>query len=355
MITEATNYKKAVNDLLVFDDWEAIDIFLAAVIAHKLKGNMFWLRIIGASGSGKSEILRSLQPHNGYCVSADTFTPGAVRGGYKPKEGTLPRMLDDWNNKIVLTKDFASVISKKKEDRGEVFGLLRNAWDGTLDAYFGSEDSHVHLEFHFDWILASTPYIERQQILEAELGSRFINLQWRLPKDEIEAIIRAGEEDCNADKKRQVLADCMGEILNINPSSNFSEDRWLASVARIASRCRTPVYRDKNHQIYDIPTPELATRLYQGMRRIAIGLQVLGVENYKPHMKRIALDCLPRIRRRIIEEYILYPNITQQVIADKVNVSRQVIATALDDLKLLGFNKESLDLFRVGVLRCNEN
>lgn len=349
MLREAEEFKKSLGNLLLIDDWEAVDIFLAVVAAHKLGGNMFWVRLIGASGSGKSELLKSLQAHSDYAISADTFTPGAIRGGLDSEGKTkLPRMLESWNNKLVLTKDFASVISKKKEDRGEVFGLLRNAWDGTLDAFYGTKEGLVHLEFSFDWILASTPYIEHQRSLEAELGSRFIDIRWNAPEDKISAILRAGDNDKDSNELRKDISYKMGEFLQkCNFSSNSFNDKKIAELAQAASTCRTPVSRGNHGVIYDLPTPELATRLYMGMRRIAIGLIKIGIEDYSKYMIRIALDCLPRLRRICIEEIAKNNKATQLDISEIAKVSQSTVNTAIEDLRLLGFTKDQSELFRI--------
>lgn len=346
MILQAENYIKSLKKLMVIDDEEAVHIFLAVVAAHKTGGNMFWFRIIGPSGSGKSELLKSIQDVKDYCISADTFTPGAWRGGKDPEKGEkLPRMLEQWTGKLVLTKDLASVINKKKEERNEVFGLIRNAWDGTLDAYYGTTEGHVHLKFHFDWILATTPYIERQRSLEAELGSRFIDMQWRLPKDPIAAILTSGDNDRSSSELRKSLSNDAGEFVSvINPIDKTFNDRDLATLAHLTSVARTPVYRDGYQNIYDIPVPELGTRIYQGMRRIVIGLIEIGVDDYRPYMYRLALDCLPRIRRSIIESFIENPKIRQEDMAAKCKVSQPTIHTALQDLKLLGFQKEQVEI-----------
>jgi hypothetical protein len=345
MLQEAEQYKKILHENMVIDDWEGVDIFLAAVATHWVVGNMLWFRIIGASGSGKSELLRSLESpcNKDYVISADTFTPGAIRGGYMKDS---PRMLDLWNNKLVVTKDFASMVTKKKEDKAEVFGLMRSAYDGTLSAFYGSDDSHVKLEFHFDWILASTPYIERQRSLEAELGSRFIDLRWRTPRDEVSAVVSAMEGDATSSKFRDTLGQQMHQLLIATQSITPAEIdlSWLASIARVAARLRTPVYRDIKHEIYDIPTPEVATRYGQGLQRIAKGLSVIGITNYKPYIKRLALDCLSNLRREIVTTYMADPTETLDAISKKIKANYDTCRYEVENMKMLGWNKEMWEI-----------
>lgn len=346
MLREAEIYKETLGKHLVIDDWQGVDIFLAAVATHWVPGNMLWFRIIGASGSGKSELLRSLECNQEEVISADSFTPGAVRGGYLKDS---PRMLELWNDKIVVTKDFASMITKKKEDRAEVFGLLRSAYDGTLSAFYGSDDAHVKLEFHFDWILASTPVIERQRSLEAELGSRFIDLKWETPYDEKAAIISAMSGDSSSSSFRKLLGEQMTNFINIakdKQSLSYVPSDWLAEMAMIAAKLRTPVYRDIKHEIYDIPTPEIGTRFGQGLQRIVKGLSMIGIEEYKPYVKRLALDCLSKVRRVIVEQTLEDPTSSPKTLSEKLGVSLDTIYIAKEDLKMLGWNKEAWEVMK---------
>jgi len=344
MIREAELYKETLDKHLVIDDWQGMDIILAAVATHWVPGNMLWFRIIGASGSGKSELLRSLECNKKEVISADSFTPGAIRGGYMKD---TPRMLELWKDKIVVTKDFASMITKKKEDRSEVFGLLRSAWDGTLSAFYGSEDAHVQLEFHFDWILASTPVIERQRSLEAELGSRFIDLKWKTPRDEEAAILSAMSGDSNSSGFRKLLSEQMSgfiESVKTREPLSYKSSDWLARIAMIAAKLRTPVYRDANHEIYDIPTPEIGTRFGQGLQRIAKGLSMIGIEDYKPYIKRLALDCLSNLRRVIVQNTLDDPTIGLKGVMDKTEVSHDTVQRELENLKMLGWNKDAWNI-----------
>ena len=125
MITEAEQFKTKLAERLIIDDWQAVDILLATVAAHKVKGNMLWLRVIGASGSGKTEVLRTLMANPVYCAKGESFTPAAIRRGYKPDDKKeLPKMLERWNGKLVITKEFNTMLTKNRELKLEVLSLI---------------------------------------------------------------------------------------------------------------------------------------------------------------------------------------------------------------------------------------
>jgi len=156
-------------------DWQGIEIILAAAAAHYIPGEMLWLRFIGPSRSGRTELLRAIAAHPN-CAEIEVLTPAAFRGGFKKG----PKVLDRINGKLVITKDIAEILTARKDLRTEIFGVLRGIKDGKLTSDFGSDEGHLVQEAKFDWILAATSSgIEQQRQLEGLLGQRFIDLRWQ--------------------------------------------------------------------------------------------------------------------------------------------------------------------------------
>ncbi|MHA1835166.1 MAG: hypothetical protein ACTSV7_14415, partial [Candidatus Baldrarchaeia archaeon] len=83
-------------------DWLGVRILLAVAAAHYIPGEPLWLRIIGASRSGRTELLRALLKDED-SVEMESLTPASIRGGFKGGE----RLLDRINGKRVITKDLA--------------------------------------------------------------------------------------------------------------------------------------------------------------------------------------------------------------------------------------------------------
>jgi hypothetical protein len=69
-------------------DWQGLRILLAVAVAHYLPGEPLWLRIIGASRSGRTEILRALLSTED-SVEMEALTPASIRGGFKGAEKLL--------------------------------------------------------------------------------------------------------------------------------------------------------------------------------------------------------------------------------------------------------------------------
>jgi len=72
-------------------DWQGVEIIHAAVVAHYAPGEMLWFREIGASRSGKTELLRVISEHPD-CARMEAITPAALRGGLKEGAKLLTRI-----------------------------------------------------------------------------------------------------------------------------------------------------------------------------------------------------------------------------------------------------------------------
>ena len=81
-------------------DWQGVEIIMAAAAAHYVPGEMLWLRFIGPSRSGRTELLRAITAHPD-SAEIEVLTPAAFRGGFKKG----PKLLERLNGKQVITKD----------------------------------------------------------------------------------------------------------------------------------------------------------------------------------------------------------------------------------------------------------
>jgi len=345
MITEVEQFKSLLGERLIIDDWEAIDIILATVAAHKIQGNMLWLRVIGASGSGKTEVLRTLLTNNEYCAKGESFTPAAIRRGYKPSDKDIPKMLERWNGKLVITKEFNTMLTKNKELKLEVFGLLRAVHDGELVADYGSDEGCIEQQTWFDWIVGVTSYVDRQSALEQQLGSRFIDLRWGKPLDYRSMVNKALENDEDLDIMHKDLSESMGYIIGkVSPNGckPIIGISWLAEVANIVAICRTHVDRDGySKEVVGIPEAEAPTRIAQGFARIIKGLAMLGITEYQPYIIRLMFDNIPTTRRAVIKA-ILDGHSTQTDIAQVTGLSQPTVNNYLEDLRILGFKSDMI-------------
>jgi hypothetical protein len=348
MIKEVDDFKKLLFDNFEIDDSQAVDIIIAVAMTHKLRTNeMLWLRIIGASGTGKTELLRVFASQTNYCTQIESFTAGSIQRGYKfnkKSDNQIP-LLERINGSLVITKEFAALLTKNPEDQNKIFGLLRSVHDGELDSDFGSEEGHLKQVSKFDWIIGTTQFVDRQRQLEYLLGSRFIDLRWGSPIQRSVAIDRAIGNDGSLDIIRKRLADSMANVISsVRMAENVRWD-YISTLANIASIMRTPVERDKyNHDIVDIPEAELGTRIGQSLSRIGRGLVSIGVDvaDVKPYIDRMVFDSMTKIRSQIIKLWM--EGLTKQnEIAARLELSPGTISRTIEEFRVLKWQQSWLD------------
>ncbi len=331
---ETTEQVKArLRQFFEIKDWQGIDIILATAVAHYIYGEMLWLRIIGPSRSGKTELLRAISKSED-CAKMGSMTPAALRGGLK----TGPKLLQRINGKLVVTKDLAVLLTIRKDSRNEIFGLLRPIKDGELISDFGSDEGHLHQKVKFDWILATTPAFEQNRVLESLLGERFIDLRWK-PGNREEMAYRAGLNNPYLEMIRTNLAadvcSLMERAKSTQPSDLTEEQvKVISEFGDKAAILRTPVLRNRYRDLVNFPEPEIGTDLTQGLCRIVQRLGILDCGDYEPYLNRLLWDCMPKIRSEVLR-CLVQGEANPGQIAEITNLSRREIDFQLEDLRLL--------------------
>ena len=291
------------NQLYQITDLMGIIILLGISSAHDIPGEMLWVRMYGGSRSGKTEILRAIAEHED-SVKMEAVTPAAVRGGLKGGHRLLQRI----NGKLVITKDFASILTSRKDARNELAGLLRSVKDGSLTADFGTEDGYVHQQCIFDWLIGTTGVYAQFKTMEDLLGSRYIDLNWRTSHREEISLKALENDDRLVSEIRPKAAHLVGRVIDDakeRPVPVIPGDlkRTIASWADFTARLRTPVARDSQHRIRLKPAPEVGTSLSQNLHRIARSLLRIGIraEDLKLYLARLYYDCVPYSRMQILK------------------------------------------------------
>ncbi len=318
-------------------DWQGFRIILGVAAAHYLKGEMLWVRVIGASGSGKTELLRALISSPG-STTMEAITPASIRGGLIGGE----RLLERINRKRVIMKDLAALMVSRRDVRLEVFGLLRNVADGFLDSDFGTREGRVHQKARFDWMLATTPIAESQRQIEGMLGERFIDLRW-ISGDRKKMTIHALRNNPRLPRIRAELREKVRSLMTNAAETaktdqiklDRAERRIIAEWANTVALCRSPVHINaQTKNLESMPTPEVGTRLAQGFSRIARGLMLLGIKKWQPYVQRLAFNCIPSTRAAILVALIDKP-LTAKAISENTRIPLKTVYNYLGQLELL--------------------
>jgi hypothetical protein len=325
-------------------DWQGVEIILATAAAHYIPAEMLWLRFIGPSRSGRTELLRAVTEHPD-CAEMEVLTLAAFRGGFRKG----PKVLDRTRGKLVITKDIASILTSRKDLRTEIFGVLRGIKDGKLTSDFGSDEGHLVQQASFDWILAATSSgIEQQRQLEGLLGQRFIDLRWQPGNREEMAYQAAKNNPYLNDVIRPALAlDVLSLLYRVEKVVQTEtitlSDKELREIARIANSvaiARTLVQQDRSGNLIALPDPEVGTDIAQGFSRISAGLLSLGLTDCHPYIQRLAWDCIPSIRTKLLRSLEDKPKTVPELAKD-TDIPERSVYYHIDQLELLKAVKDT--------------
>jgi hypothetical protein len=292
---------------LCLPDLEAVDVLMATAIAIYLPGDPLWLYYVGPPGGTKTESLRALKGSR--VVSLSSLTPQTLISGYKgdpEKVDLLPKL----DGKLLVIKDFTSILSKKPEDAAAIFADLREAYDGYLEKSFGSGVGTKTYSARFGLIAAVTPAIDRFRTVHSLLGERFLRIDLRT--DAEATIQRASELEGQETQMRAELQEVVGRCLAqagewVDPQV-LVEQRFLdqlRALAHVAATLRTEVDRDRQRLVMYDPVPEVGTRLVEQLQKLAKALAtwrervVVTAEDYVT-IRRVALDCVRSQRRKVV-------------------------------------------------------
>ena len=299
--------KQVVRKHLLLDDYRIVDIILAVVVANLIKTDPLWLLIIGASSTAKTELLGGLDGLAMTHFISDLTTNTLISG---KKDASLLLKL---NKKIMVMKDFTTVLSKRPDDLKIIMGHLREVYDGKLSKSYGTGDT-VDWEGHVGFIGACTPVYDRKHSVISQMGERFL-LYRNTNKDDIKSGMQAlsgfGSERTMRSELKNIFEEFITQFKGANiEAPELSEDMQyqIVSLATLCGHGRCSVHRDPYHrdEITYMPEPEGSPRLSKQLYHLRIGLMaVMGekeiTEDIYSILCRVGSDLIPRLRFKIIK------------------------------------------------------
>lgn len=299
-------------------DFDFIDTALAVSLDRDISGDPVWLFLIAPSGGMKTETLRSLDNWN-RTYTLDTLTPRALVSGKRTLDedgnSVLGGILHALDSKVLVMKDFTAILSMPDRDRQEVFGTLRNAYDGYLEKAFGTEHKKVSQKASFGLIAGVTPHIDVYQKFQTTLGERWLKI--RQSPDRRETTKRARQNAGRQESMREEIAGTVGEYLGVLvfdnvPTYTEEQEETLESLAGYVALMRAWVYVNTfRGKVYDVnaPEPEVPTRAVQQLTKLGQMLAIVRghetvTEEDMDTLRRVARDTAIPKRQRILEAMV---------------------------------------------------
>ncbi len=324
-------------------------VTLGAVAANMMPGDPVNIILIGPPGSGKTEILNSISKLP--CVHVvSTINESALLSGTNRKEmasDTRGGLLAEVGRfGIVVLKDFTSMLSMGREQRGAVLSALREISDGAWTRRIGAEGGRkLGWEGKLGVLAACTDAIDRHQEVDTAMGDRF--MRCRMPRiDPQQQGLRSLRHHGREADIRLSLSTAVSELFSKldfsepAPRASDADEYRINALATFAALARSPVERDSYHrEIQCIPDPEMPARISKSLVLLYGGLLKIGVPTglALQCIMDVAMDCIPKVRLQLMK-LLLGWNFepTKANLMASTSLPETTVGRALEELRVHG-------------------
>ncbi|MFC1486037.1 winged helix-turn-helix domain-containing protein, partial [Candidatus Latescibacterota bacterium] len=343
--------KSVAHSYLALEDDNFIDFSLAVVIANRFDGEPLFGGLIAPPASAKTEILRAFDGHS--CIQMlSNITPQTLISGWSTKKGNqslLPRI----NGKVLVIKEFTTILHKRYEARAEILAQFREMYDGRVTGSYGTGET-------VDWtgkvgiLFAVTPVIDSHLPFMQALGERFV--YYRIYDENDAAIADCALENALGESgHRKALRTAVHAFLNcfearIEPRVDVDENvkAGLRALSILTVKARTSIPRDRYNksEITLLPSPEHPARIIKQLTLLGLGLSTIrGVDcidaGVYDIVKKVAHDTIPPLRHRILSTvFEMYSEknewSTIRDIEERSGIPSSTQRYHLEDLRMLG-------------------
>lgn len=344
----------------VFSKWlhmkndEPLAIMFGTMLANLMQGDPLWVFLIAPPGGMKSELLMALGKVKKAHLSS-SLTPHALVSGCNFGAGGDPSLLPKLDGKVLVLKDFTTILSMHPTARDEIFGQLRDSYDGKFEKMFGNGIVRNY-ESKFGIIGGCTPNIDAFSSLHAGLGERFLKYRFEgeITEEDEEGRIRRALLNVNKENSmRDDLQNITKEYFNQQFPSQLPEIpidivNRLVPLAMLTAKLRGVVHRDQYNQnmLHAKSSSEVGTRISKQLSKLAMGIamyyqkQAVDVNMYHVVMK-VAMGSLADKREEFIRVIITYwrsyqtPVTITQLEELSPSLTRSTIQRIADDMVML--------------------
>lgn len=353
-----------------FEKWmykpsrSAIEMVLSTVISNDFQGDPLWLFLVAPPGGSKTEILMAFEKCTSV-YSTSSLTPHALISGANFKGGRDMSLIPELDGKVLFVKDFTSILGKREVEKDEIFGILRDAYDGKCGKKFGT-GVHRYYNSHFSIVAGVTTSIYELSSQYSGLGERFVkffigdNLVHQGEKLIIDkAMDNVNKELDMRDEIAYVVRSYVEVVRDKMRSQDFKLPRitrerkdQIISLAQFMARMRAIVVRDRmnSEMVLSKPSAEVGSRLGKQLIKIALSNSVCnGQEEIGEHqidlIKKVALDTLSQRNEGVLK--VLYEAtpteddaMTTKEVAFTARYPFQTIIHLLNDMYVLDIVKK---------------
>ena len=328
-------------------DNDVLDVLYGVMIANQWEGDPLWLFLVGSPGSAKTELLMSLSDAIDV-VTTTSLNPQTLVSGMAYSGGGDPSLIPKLNGKVLIIKDFTTILNMNPLKRDDIFGILRDAYDGKTEKIFGNGIVRSY-KSKFGLIAGVTPAIEIYTEEHSALGERFLRFQLSTDPKELDALLKKAISNINLeDKMRKDLSNIGKEVLNFDfknkPIVNEMIINKIINLAKWVSILRSTITREKySGEITHKPFSELPTRLVKQFTKLLMGIaefrRIKKATNVEYNIiKKIAIGTIPSRVENFIR--VIYLNgktktFTIEILSQMIGLPSLTCTRIAEDLAML--------------------
>lgn len=332
---------------------DAVRVVLATAIAFRLNTDPLWLFLIAPPSSLKTEIINGLRTtRDMYSLSSltsQTLASGLKEKGKKGKTENHS-LLTKIGSKVLLFKDFGTILSGRWDEMNAILGQLREIYDGEFTKEYGT-GIKIDWKGKMGFVAGATQILDKHSTVNAILGERFV--QYRMKGvDEIKASLQSmkntGKETQIRERVQELFKEFLDSIDVPDPAEIAVPGEYLEGLANLASfavKARSGTIRDSyKKELEYIPDPEAPTRLAKQLVILGKCLTLInrrkkmGIEEYAICVK-VAFDSIPKQRLTTINALFdedALEGISTTGLSEKINYSTPSTKIFLEDLNAFG-------------------
>jgi len=338
---------------LYLPDTTVLDVLFGSLIANRLPGDPLWLFIVDRSGGAKSVFLRAIEDSPAI-VTTTSVTPHALISGHTGMGGGDPSLIPRLDGKVLAIKDFTTILNMNMTKRDEIFGILRDAYDGKIEWVFGNGKVCSYTS-KFGLVAGVTPAIELYTEGHTALGERFLRFQptrSESKKLERDLMHRALMNTTFEEEMQEDLSRVSMELLNHDfgalPGCSPELQQRIISLAQYVSLLRGTINRDRySKEITHNPFTELGTRLTKQFYKLGLSIaQLHRVDNMEQRhfdaLKQVARSTAPTRMEKTVERMYAHGGerpYSIKDIADLINLPTLTAGRVAENLSMLGVLK----------------
>ena len=370
------------ENMVITDSFiDCLAICCAVHLAVRLEGDPLWIYLVGPPSSGKSTICDLLSSDEHHTRALSKFT-GLVSGS-RQGQHLIPLL----QNKCVIVKDGTLLLESTPQQLANVYGELRDIFDGSLEARYRNGVSASFSNISFGMIIGITERIYGMNM--SALGERFLHCRLETDRENeirrnssaitsllegIKLNVAEGNDDGDTrsfPKQRSVTAGFLNHLHSrlsneqiVIPKYRPEDITLIQALADVVACSRASVPRQRNEDIAYTSRPEASTRVAKTLTRLAIGLcYVFGVtsitDTIRCLLRKVALDTSFSKQHDLIKVVALSANgLNKASVAVMAELNIDTCSRRIEDMTSLGIFEKEKEAQRLGrgrkvhVIKC---